>query len=172
MQKQHPDTVMLPGFLDFRAHLLLAKVLRGQVCKFLSLSLYFFIWKIWADPVTSGVWWERAMQLLRLDLKSAVASANVSWNTDLGAQAPCCKKGKGPCGEAPMEENRGQRASWTRRHHPTPPAHARGCFDPVCLCCPHQHHTKQRNHLIKPQNCETSSVVVLGNYALLWLITK
>ena len=101
MQKQHPDTVMLPGFLDFTAHLFLVEVLRGQGCKFLSLGLYFFIWKIWAGPVTSGVWWERAMQLLRLDLKSAVASPNVSWNTDLGAQAPCCKGRQGAMWRGP-----------------------------------------------------------------------
>ena len=107
------------------------------------------------------------MQLLRLDLKSAVASANVSWNTDLGAQRHAVRKERGHVERPPWRRTEGNmpvECPDLIQHHLL--MHE-AIFDLVHLCCPHQHRMKQRNHLIKSQNCETSSVVVLCNSALL-----
>ena len=126
----HSNTVTLSCLLDFWISELISslmKVLRGRVCKFhhwasvsSSAKCKLTLWPF----IISGVWWERTMQLARLDLKVAAASTRIYWNTDRGTKALCCEKAKRLWGEAPMEENRDQSASWTPRRHPTPTAHS------------------------------------------------
>lgn len=112
----HSNTVTLSCLLDSWISELISflmKILRGRVCKFhhwasvsSSAKSKLTLWPF----IISGVWWERTMQLARLDLKGAAASTHIYWNTDRG--------------EAHVEENRDRSGSWTPRQHPTPTAHS------------------------------------------------